>query len=235
MNRNDILYRTQYSAQAMAGLADKIATDIKNGSICISDVKNFTTLDMILGTLICNVPRKETLAVGQIEISNALAGALIATIKVNGVSINNNTILYGGSLPIYLDDIVDNINTAFTIPNYSAEVVPNTNFINIIADAGSGDSPNGFLITISSNVTTINIISSMAGGVDGQDIGLMCLDKDKLDGLFEYFSKKTGICFNPFDTPYNTPDGPTTATASIATNTGFTLITGVGYIMGSKG
>ena len=234
MNRNDILYRSQYSANAMANLADGIATDIKNGDICQSKIKDFVILDMIMGTLICNIPRKEKLAIGQIEISNALINAQIATIKVNSVTINSGTINYGGSLPMFLQDIVDNINIAFSIPNYSAEVVPNTNLINIIADEGSGDSPNGFVITLNSTLITYSVISNMSGGINGQAISLMCLDEDKISGLFEYFSKNTGLCFNPINKMYNVPTVPTTTFVTIVTNLSDTIVTEQGYAMHGK-
>ena len=200
ITREDKLYRSQYVAYYLSLFADDIITRIESGDRCEKDIRKFVLLDTMLRTLMASVQRAETQSWGQVEVVSFTAGATIQWIRVNGALITSGIIDTTGmtSVSQVAGSIATNINNYVGVPDYAA--------FPIVAMRGTGDAPNGFLITKGTTGTiTFNVVSNMQGGVDEQDEDDMCLDEDKMDALFQYISENTGLCFSSYNKTYTQP------------------------------
>jgi len=238
MTREDVLYRTQHLVKYLVDYLDYIVSNLMNGYHCQADIRRYVLLDSYIRTLICNTPREEIRAVGQIQIVSANAGSSIISVLVDNAgdptpNILGSAISYNGSVPQMAEAVAKQINNYVSSPDYFATVIPGTGYINIYAGSGQGDTPNGLLVEAFTNgVITVNIIVNMQGGVDGQDIDDMCLSAEEMEDIFKHISELTGLCFLSENSSYSYPtvnisgtgidifDGMTGATTPIGVGIG---------------
>lgn len=108
----------------------------------------------------------EALASGSIDITGGSAGAgnEVATVTVNAVDILGGAVAWGTSNDATATAVAAAITANTSVPNYTAVAVGNK--VNITAVAGSGATPNGFVVagTVGGDVTVGNAVP-MSGGV----------------------------------------------------------------------
>lgn len=188
--------------------ADYIVDNLRNGDLCIADIRRHILLDSYLRTLICNVPRDEVRSQGQIRLDSANPGAtVLVSINVT-VAATGPAVPYPGSIPQWAEDVATAINNFVSTPDYFATVIPGTGYVNIYAMPGQGDTPNGFVVGLTfggTGVATGTVVYNMQDGEDAQDIDDMCLTEDEFDDIFKHISSLTGLCWVPFDGTYYQP------------------------------
>lgn len=123
--------------------------------------------DIVLTNTVANVPGvDEVLAVGSFSINGGTAGAgnQITSVKVNAVTVTSAAVLWATSNEATATAVAANITAFASSPKYTAVAVGTT--VYITASAGTGATPNGFVVlpTPGGTVTVTNIVN-MAGGV----------------------------------------------------------------------
>lgn len=138
----------------------------------------------------------EVLATGSFDITGGSSGN-ITSVTVNGIEVLNVSTAWTTSNTNTASLVATQINTYNSTPEYTASASGNT--VTVIAAAGSGTSPNGFIVgtTVSGDVTTGNIVN-MSGGAaagssrPGQVAEVVLPHNSKMYGLGSsllYFSK----------------------------------------------
>lgn len=127
----------------------------------------------------------ETRSKGSLTINGASTGDQVSSVKVNGVEIlgATKTKSAGMSDAGFATLLAGQINNNISVPDYSAQAVGNV--VNIIAAAGTGTGPNGFVVarTISGGAGTV-VAANMAGGIAAV-AGIAQVSKVTFGGTFE--------------------------------------------------
>lgn len=105
----------------------------------------------------------EVLATGTLTFTGTGAGN-VSSVKVNGIEILGTIVVSPGTDNGVAAAVAAQINSFISVPDYTASVA--TNVVTIRPTAGTGTTPNGFVVarttTLGGSVTPVN----MAGGVD---------------------------------------------------------------------
>ena len=138
-----------------------------------TDIDDISTVDGTKGT--ASISSAEVLATGSFTITGGTASAgvnKINAVLVNGVDVLGTAVDWATSHAATATAVAAQITSNTSTPNYSAVAVGAV--VTITAAAGSGDSPNGFVVspTVAGDVTVGSIVN-MAGGVDAKSVSLI--------------------------------------------------------------
>lgn len=145
---------------ATAGVPFTISKSTTNGG-------GVADQDIVLTQTVANVVNvPEVLAVGSLTVTGGTAGSAnkINNVTINGVVVTNAAVSWITSNTATATALAANINSHVSSPDYAATSLGAV--VTITAVAGSGSTPNGFIIAASVGGTaTVGSISNMAGGV----------------------------------------------------------------------
>lgn len=124
---------------------------------------------IVLATVTSNVPGvSEVLATGSFQITGGTSSPgvnKITSVKVNGVEILSSAVDWTTSHSGTATLVADQINTYASSPEYTATASGSS--VVISAAAGSGASPNGFVVAVTvGGDVTVGSVANMAGGVE---------------------------------------------------------------------
>lgn len=101
----------------------------------------------------------EVLATGTITLSGASGS--VSNVKVNGVTITSASVPFNGTIAQTATDLANNISAYTSSPNYTATA--DGAIVTISAVAGTGSTPNGYVVT-ATTVTLTTVCTNMTGG-----------------------------------------------------------------------
>lgn len=222
----DIKTRTQYLSQYIADYGYAISTGIYGGKYCEKDFRKLSLLTIYADILICNLPKPEVIAIGQIEVDNFVIGSTktLTSITINGVEIMGG-VAGGGSSVLLAEDIAENINDHSSSTDYIA--TSDGNFVTIYGAVGTGSSANGTIVIVN-GTGSATVISEVVGGEDEGSLDDVCLTNDELEGIFTHISELTGLCYVPAGSNYIDEPIESRVLDTLTTDTGDIIVTSDG-------
>lgn len=124
----------------------------------------------------------ETTAHATVTITGAAGGSTLTSLSVNGVDILGATVNNPGTDNGFAALIAAQINSFTSAPDYTATFVGNV--VTVHAVAGTGATPNGFVLTKAGTVGGAAALTNMAGGVTAV-AGVPQISTVSIGGTFE--------------------------------------------------